>query len=386
MKPLPLSAVRDWLINEAGFCADFGLVLEGLCERLLLVGLPLARATSHIGVIHSERVGVTRVWRRGQATQEQHFGFGKEVDDMYQRSPIRIAHETRQRFELRPDDPGAERFGILADLKAMGVAHYVIFPVFFTSGRVNAVSFATDRATGFTTDELRQIEALLPALSRVMELKGLQRSQRELLHIYVGQLPAQRILEGQIRRGDVMGMEAAILLCDLRRSTELANELSEGDYIALLNRYFDCVVPAVKAAGGEVLKFIGDAVLAIFDLPKLDGDCAHCRGALAAADAIAAALRKLNETEARPLEAAIALHEGRVAFGNVGSVERQDFTVIGPDVNLAARLCALSSQVGEPLLLSERFANRLAGASRKLGDYSLKGFATPQGVFVPKHH
>ena len=394
-------AVRDWLIEEAGFLEHFGLVLDGLCERLRAAGLPLARATSHIRVVHSERIGLSRVWRRGQATIEQHFGFGPEVDAMYQRSPIRVAHEEKRRFELRPGDPSAEPFGITADLKAAGIAHYVIFPLFFTGGHVNAASFATDRAGGFRAAEIEFIERLLPALSRVMEIKGLQRSRQELLRIYVGKLPAERILDGHIRRGNVVAMDAAILLCDLRGSTQMAVELDEEAFVLLLNRYFDCVVPAVTAHGGEVLKFIGDAVLAIFELPARPGDCSHTDRALSVADAIFASLRELNAagsppggpkgedqsapqegSPVGPLEVTIAVHEGRVAFGNIGSVERQDFTVIGQDVNLVARLGTLAAQLAEPLLLSERVAARYPAGMRKVGEFPFKGFRDLQSVYA----
>lgn len=380
-----VEAIRDWLIEEAGFLEHYGLVFEGLCERLVAAGLPLARATSHIRVVHSERIGLSRVWRRGEPMVEQHFGFGPEVEAMYQRSPIRVAHQERRRFELHPGNPAAEPFGITADLEAAGIAHYVIFPLFFTGGQVNAASFATDRVGGFQAAEVEFIERLLPALSRIMEIKGLQRSRRELLRIYVGELPAERILDGHIRRGNVVAMDAAILLCDLRGSTQMAVELDEEAFVLLLNRYFDCVVPAVTAHGGEVLKFIGGAVLAIFELPAHPGDCSHCDRALAVADAIFASLSELNAAAAPtggPLEVTIALHEGRVAFGNIGSVERQDFTVIGQDVNLVARLGTQAAQLGEPLLLSDRVAARYPGALRKVGEFPFKGFRDLQSVYA----
>ena len=184
----------------------------------------------------------------------------------------------------------------------------------------------------------------------------------------------------------MVGIDAAILFCDLRGSTQMAVELDEEAFVVALNRFFDCVVPTVTAAGGEVLEFIGDAVLAIFEMPAREGDCSHCSGALGAAEAILHALAKHNRSDplpSGPLEATIALHEGRVAFGNVGSVERQDFTVIGPDVNLAARLGALASQLGEPLLVSERVAARSPAPLRKVGEFPLKGFAEMQSVFAP---
>jgi adenylate cyclase len=380
-----ITSVRDWLIEDAGFLEHFGLVVEGLAARLIAAGLPLARVTSHIRVVHSERIGVTRVWRRGQDTVEQHFGFGPEVEAMYQRSPVRVAHQERRRFELRPADAASDAFGVNADLKAAGITHYVIYPLFFTGGQVNAASFATDRPGGFLPGDLALIEFLLPALARVMELKGLQRTLRELLRIYVGRHPTERILDGQIRRGDVIRIDAAILFCDLRRSTQLSVELDEGDYVEALNRYFDCVVPAVTRFGGEVLKFIGDGVLAMFEMPAGNVPPSHCGGALAATRAVFAALQDLNENHpvrGGPLEIGIALHEGRVGFGNVGSVERQDFTVIGQDVNLAARICALSAELGEPLLTSERFASRGATAFRRVGEFRFKGFAEPESVYA----
>jgi adenylate cyclase len=386
VKPGVAASVHDWLISDAGFLDDLGVLLEEFCRRLLAAGLPLVRVTAHIRVLHSERVGVTRAWRRDQPLTLQIFGFGPEVEAMYQRSPIRVVHEERKRLELRSADPASVVFGITPELIAAGITHYVIFPLFFTGGQVNAASFSTDREGGFHSSELELIESLLPAISRIMELKALQRSRRDLLGIYVGRLPAERILDGQIRRGDVVGIEAAILLCDLHRSTELSIELEESAYVQTLNQFFDCVVPAVTAAGGDVLKFIGDAVLAIFAQPARAGDTSHCDAALTATDAVFEALRDRNERHREsgaPLDIAIALHEGHVAFGNVGSVERQDFTVIGQDVNLAARLCALSSGLAEPLLISGRFASRVPNPMRKLGEFPLRGFGEPQGVYAP---
>jgi len=381
---LAIRALHDWLIDEAGFLDRTGLVLEGLCTRLLAAGLPLVRATAHLRVLHSERIGLTDVWRRGQVTRELTFGFGSEVEVIYRRSPIRVVHETKQRMELRPAEPDAAAYGITADLQAAGVTHYVAFPLLFTGGHLNVVTFATDRAEGFQPPDLALIEELLPALARVMELKGLLRSRRELLQIYVGRLPAERILDGQIRRGDVVETQAAILLCDLRGSTQLAIDLEESVHVRTLNRFFDCVVPAITLQGGEILKFIGDAVLAIF-APARAGDRSHCDQALAAAEAIFVALREANAKHvlpSGPLRVAIGLHEGRLAFGNVGSVERQDFTVIGPDVNLVARLCTLSAELGEPLLTSERFAAHAPASLRRIGEFPLKGFLVPQAIFA----
>jgi adenylate cyclase len=378
-------AIRDWLIDEAGFLGSPALVLEKLCERLVAAGVPLARATAHVSVVHSERIGVTSVWRHGHASHEQVFAFGPAVEEIYRRSPVKVVHETRRRLELRPADPGAAFYGITSDLQAAGITHYAALPLFFTGGHINVATFATQQPIGFTRDDLAFIESLLPALARVMELLALLRSRRELLEIYVGRSPAERILDGQIRRGDVVAVNAAILLCDLRGSTQRAIELEESAFVLTLNRFFECIAPAVARAGGEVLKFIGDAVLAIFVRPDRVDDCTDCDSALAATRAIFAALDEQNAREVLPggpLRVAAALHQGRVAFGNVGAVERQDFTVIGPDVNLVTRLCALSAELNEPLLVSASFATRSPGLMREVGAFELKGFARPQSVYA----
>ncbi len=379
---LPLA---QWLIEAGERARGAGEVLEGYAEHLVAAGVPLARASTHIQTLHSERTGIGRVWRHGESTVEQHYDYSADVDRAYETSPIKTVHDTRKWLALRPQlDAGP--YSILADLKAEGLTHYLMGPLFYSDGEVHAVSFATRRPEGFTEGDQQLLRKLQPLYSRILELKTLHRMLTEVLSIYVGREPGGRILAGQVRRGDVTQLAAAMLYVDLRGFTQLSNEMDDTALVALLNHYFDCFVPPVVANGGEVLKFIGDAVLAIFPQPEGEAPVKEPRlRALAAAEEGLANLARLNlETRPadRPLKAGVALHLGRVAYGNVGSVERQDFTVIGRDVNLVSRLAALCARTEQSLLMSTRFAQGLKRSLRPMGPFRLKGFAERQRVYT----
>ena len=378
------SRLAGWLVDAGERTQGVGELLEGFSERLLQQGVPVTRTTTHIQSLHSERTGTGRVWRRDRPFEEQHFGFSAMLDDRYARSPIRKVHDTRGWLSLWPQRDGGD-FNIVPDLKAEGVEHYLIGPLFFSDGSIQAASFATDRPEGFPPEDQALLQSLMPLFSRMLELKTLRLTLGEILRIYVGREPGARILSGQVRRGDVTALSAAMLVVDLRGFTQLSNQLADVPLVELLNRYFDCFVPPVAENGGEVLKFIGDAVLAIFPQPGGEAPQREPRlAALAAAEEGLLRLDRLNaeRPDEKPLKAGVALHLGRVAFGNVGSVERQDFTVIGRDVNLASRLSQLNARTDEALLISAAFARGLDRPLRPLGPFRLKGFDEKQRVFA----
>ena len=379
---LPLA---QWLVGAGERARGAGEVLEGYAERLVAAGLPLVRASTHIQTLHSERTGIGRVWRLGEGTVEQHYDYSSDVDRAYDVSPIKTVHDSRKWLMLWPQAEAAP-YSIMPDLKADGITHYLVGPLFYSDGDVHAVTFATRQPEGFPDADVRLLKNLQGLYSRVLEIKSLRRMLNEVLSIYVGREPGGRILAGQGRRGDVTQLAAAMLYVDLRGFTQLSNEMDDASLVALLNRYFDCFVPPVVANGGEVLKFIGDAVLAIFPQPEGEAPVKEPRvRALAAAEeglANLAALNRAHRPTDAPLKAGVALHLGRVAYGNVGSVERQDFTVIGRDVNLVSRLAALCARTDQALLLSSRFGKGLARELRPLGPFRLKGFAERQRVFA----
>ncbi|MGD9614760.1 MAG: adenylate/guanylate cyclase domain-containing protein [Alphaproteobacteria bacterium] len=374
----------DWFFSEGRFLTDNGELLSALCERLAAAGVPLDRASLHLRALHPRYRGVSRIWKPGQPLAQQFLDHGLEKTATYLESPVREVTRRHRRLDWRLDSGDLLPFAILDELRDAGYVHYVIAPVPFAAGPVNALSWATKRPEGFPPEALRLMDALLPAYSTVAEAKTLVRFVETLLSTYVGHEPSQLILDGQIRRGDVRTITAAIMLIDLHDFTMLTNILSPRAVIRLLNEYFDCVFPPVRGQGGEVLEIMGDGVLAIFRQAGRDGGRTACRTAL---DAAMQALRALAERNRRMgsggpvLQAGLALHYGTVSYGNIGSGDRLDFTVIGPDVNLTSRIEQFNRQLDRALIMSQAFAEQLDCPVWEIGHYELRGFAKRHRLF-----
>jgi adenylate cyclase len=295
-------------------------------------------------------------------------------------SPLREVMETCQWRTIRADSDrdAFDRFEILRDHR---MAELLVAPLPNGNGVLGAVTFGTSRAQGFTVGEREIFKRIVPALANTCELRLLRRTVTTLLDTYVGQATGERILAGHIRRGDVESLKAALLLCDLHDFTSLSNRLPAKRVLERLNFYFDQAVPSITANGGEILKFIGDAVLAYF---AVDEDPAtSCAAAFIAAKTIEARLVEVSKAGDR-MSASIALHHGEVSYGNIGSGPRLDFTVIGPDVNLVSRIQGTCSQTGHSVVMSARFNALLGtGGGRSIGWYSVKGFSDPIELFSP---
>jgi adenylate cyclase len=224
----------------------------------------------------------------------------------------------------------------------------------------------------------------MPPLRNAVELKLWRATATTLLDTYIGPDTGRRILSGHVERGDIETLEAALMFCDLRGFTDLSNQVSAQRILELLNTYFDQVVPAITAHSGEILKFIGDGVLAIFQNPALPAE--SCRAAFDAARAAQQRLHAIVLPDAE-LRAGTALHYGHVSYGNIGSRDRLDFTVIGPDVNLTSRIEGMCDTLGHSLLMSERFAKLLLRPGIiGVGRHRLKGFADPVQLFACVDH
>ena len=266
-------------------------------------------------------------------------------------------------------------------------------PLLFSDGKISAATFATDRGGGFATAELAQIYDMLPALAHVMEMHALRHTARSLLDTYLGGHTGRRVLDGFVKRGDGEDIHAVIWFCDLRESTVLADSVPRAHFLALLNDFFDCMAGAVLRHEGEVLRFIGDAALAIFPIVEADSDTGReactrydaCRKALAAARDAHGRMRELNrgreEKGQTPLRFGIGLHIGDVTWGNIGVPERLEFTVVGAAANEAARLEGLCKTLDRSILLSSRFAQFFPGEMILLGRHQLRGVSEPQEVF-----
>jgi len=299
-------------------------------------------------------------------------------------SPFEHVIGTRTSFRRRLVDLDRDRdHPVLHEMQALGGTDYVALPLEYGDGSVQGLGLVADGA-GFSERDLALIERLRQPLAAALEPTAMRRSTASLLRTYLGDGPAGAVLAGSIRRGDRRRIEAAILLADLRGFTALSERLAEAALFGALDRYFEAVVAGVHAAGGDVLKFLGDGVLAIFPVAACGDPAAACRAALSAVEHARDALAG-PPADGSPLAFTAALHVGEVVYGNIGSPDRLDFTVLGPAVNLVSRLEGLAKQLERPVLCSAAFARALGleAEAQAVGSFPLKGMAESQEVFAP---
>lgn len=376
-----------WLLDEARFYPRTREVIEQLCQRLVAAGIPLMRALVNVRTVHPQIYATSYRWERGGKALTFSPGHDIVNDPEYLNSPFKLIHDGAGGIRRRLEDAGvAMDFPILETLKAQGATDYLAVPILFSDGIVNAASLATDRPGGFTIEELGLVYDLLPILTLILEAQSTRRMAAALLDTYLGRQAGKRVLEGEIRRGSGETIHAVIAYCDLRGFTAMSEALPRDEVIALLNDYFERVIQPVHDHGGQVLKLIGDGMLAIFPL----GDPAFrpyvCRQALDAAGDAERAMDELNQTRAADGKPALrfgfALHLGDVMYGNIGAPDRLDFTVIGAAVNNAARLEELSAGLGVTVIVSEAVARESGRELAALGSHTPRGAAKPQALYT----
>jgi adenylate cyclase len=376
--------VVQWLVHGARNAALSQEVLTELCQRLTAAGLPLWRVTVFVRTLHPQIVGRRFTWHPETGTEISDGSFELLERRSFLESPMMHVSNTGESFRRRIADPDCVMdYPVLHDLRAEGVTDYFVAPLHFSSGEVHFSSWATRQSGGFTDAEIEAIEALIAPLARVAEIRAWYRVAGNLLTTYIGKNAGERVLAGHIRRGDTEAIHAAIWLSDMRGFTALADTLPPQDLVDLLNRYFDCQVPAIHEHGGEVLKYMGDGLLAIFPISAERDFSTICAAALAAGKAARDNIAALDAAEDGPaLRFGLALHVGDVLFGNIGSGNRLDFTCIGPAVNLAARLEKLAGRLGRTILASEDFVDHCGDDDlQPLGRFAVAGFAAEQMVF-----
>jgi adenylate cyclase len=346
------------------------------------LGLPLWRASFSVVTKHPEVLWLTLQWLEGHGisvVDREHRAFD---DPPFTESPVALLLRGVPSVRVRLLDD-ALPFPICRDLRQQGGTDYYVQALRFSSGEVGYVSWSTRAPEGFSDEAIGALDALAPFLTCRIELESAYHATRTLLDVYLGHNAARRVMDGAFRRGEGVLTHAAIWFCDLRDFTAMSDSMTPANVVQMLDAYFDRVAGAVTARGGEVLKFVGDAILAVFptdlDVP------AACGNALRAADEALTALQRLNQERApeSPLAIGIALHVGEVMYGNIGSKERLDFTVISSTVNETCRLEALCKPLRTPLTLSAAFVNTLEGEQFvDLGEHSLKGVSAKARVFT----
>jgi adenylate cyclase len=379
--------VARWLLGPGRTIRQTSDLLHDLSWRLTAAGIALARTTFHIGTLHPQFLGLFCRWYRSTGqTEEGSIAHGVRDTKAYLLSPMRLVFEG-QTVRRRLDSPGAvAEFPILAELQAEGITDYLATPLTLSDGRIAAATWATDRAEGFSDQDIAGIESLLPALGLLLEIQSVRLIAANLLGVYLGHQTGRRVLAGDITRGSGETIRAVLFFADLRGFTALSDRLPAQKVIEILNGYFERVVTPIHAKGGEVLKFIGDGLLAIFPIEDAAFAFNAARRALEAAIQAFTDLEAFNAHPARgedaPVRMAIALHVGDVVYGNIGGQDRLDFTTIGPAVNLVARLQQLSKAVSRPLLLSDAFAKISERPLISLGFHPLRGLSEPHEVFT----
>ncbi len=388
-------AIEAWLLGDAAAEDDTLLFFEQFVWRLATAGLPLERASLHVGTLHPQIYGFSWNWNATDGLcDEVKVAESALQTDAYRRNPLAGVIERGQAYRGKTTDPATvARHPLMAELARQGIVEYIALPLRTGGQYHNAVTVATKREGGFSDTQLAELEHVLKLFSLHIGRQIERRIAGNVLDTYLGAAAGGRVLDGLIKRGAGEPIQSVIWVSDLRGFTDLSERLSGPDMITLLNAYFGCLAGAVLDHGGEVLKFIGDGLLAVFPFTSFATEQAAAQAALAAAEQACADLEQLNATPPaeiaaiegwHPLRTGIALHDGEVFFGNVGAPARLDFTVIGRAVNAASRVEALSKSLGRAILITETVAARLDRPLDDLGRHPLRGVAQPVAIFSPR--
>jgi len=377
--------LASWLVREAWQAGSSAELAERFLGFLRSTGCPVDRSTVIMPTLHPQVFATVLVWRADtpgiRTIQEPHDIL---LQPKFADSPFApLIRGNAEGVRRRLADPAcALDFPVVRDLRAEGATDYVAMPFRFADGQINVMSMTSFARGGFSTAHLGQIYEVLPALARFFEVHAQRRTATALLETYLGRHTGERVLKGLVKHGDGEHLHAVIWFCDFRDSTPLAKSMGRKAYLRHLNRFFFCMAGAVLEAGGEVLRYIGDAVLAIF---PIDAEAAPaCERAVQAARIAERRVAEMNQMnpDKPPLRYGIGLHLGTVTYGNIGVPERLEFTVIGAAANEAARVEGMTKELKKPVLTSAAFAAAYAKALVSLGKYPLKGLDGEHELFT----
>lgn len=388
-----MAEIEEWLLHAATLESEMLVLMESFIWHMIAAGLPIDRASLHVTTLHPQLLGFAWNWRSADNfCDEVKVEHSASDSDFYKLSPLARVIETKQTLRRNPQlaESKAE-FPIMAELAELGIHEYIVMPMGGGEYR-HLVTFATIRPSGFTDLEVEQVTRLLRLFALHVERHIAARIAENALNAYLGTVAGVKVLAGSIQRGAGEAIRSIIWVSDLRGFTDLSSRLSGAEMIMLLNAYFETLAGAVLSNGGEVLKFMGDGLLAVFPIDADNETKAAAAAALRAAQQAVEGLERLNTQEPpplhlikgwNPLRSGIALHEGEVFFGNIGAPERLDFTVIGSAVNEASRVEALQKTLHRNILITEAVARHLDLPLDHLGEHDLRGVAKPMAIFSP---
>ena len=382
-----LEPVADWLLTEGRHIQNAVALIAELTGHLDAAGASIDRIRLTTTTLHPQLLAWGVFWDRDQGARPWTAEHGVQNLDAYVGSPNQFVRDNRQSYRRRLDaPPRPDDHPTLDDLRAESMVDYFALPLMYGTGISNVLTVATKSPAGFSDADLERITALSNLLAPLVELIATRRITLGLLNAFVGPHIGERILQGQVRRGDGDRIEAAFWYSDLRGFTALSETLPTDQLLRLINDYFEYCAAAAEARGGEILQFIGDAILIVFEIRDPEHKAAVCDSALDAAidafDSIAVVNHRRRRAGQPVIEFGLGLHLGTVTHANVGSPNRLAFNVVGPAVNMTARIQAMTKETGVHLLLSADFARLIDRQLRSVGKHDLRGVARAQELFT----
>ncbi len=379
-----IATLFEWLVDGGPGANSAVEVVDRIGRDLREAGIMVDRIAIFVTTLHPTVLGRAFFWETDKPTRMVELTTERQESPNVKTSPVALVSSTKKELRRKlSDGVDPADFAVYQELVAAGFTDLLCLPIIFLRGESHVVTFATRKDIGFTDDELATIRDIVRPLARITEIFALHRTAANLLSTYVGRNSGDRILAGRIFKGDIETINAVIWFSDLRGFTERTARQTPRETIDMLNQLFEAQVPAIQKGGGEILKFIGDGLLAIFAYGGDRSPAVAADAALIAADEAFRALEKQNEGVTDPMQFGLALHIGEISYGNIGGASRLDFTAIGPAVNIAARLEALTGKLGKRLVLSEDFAKHVDRPLENLGAFDLKGVPEAQNVFAP---
>jgi adenylate cyclase len=398
MKTTDVDRITDWTVRSGLAGAQETDLLREFCERCNAAGLPIVRSLAIIDTLHPVHEGTVFRWRNDNVEEEATIQYGRTTEgaaaESWQRSPFYHLLQTGgEELRRRLAFGEVADFPIIQEMKDAGHTDYVVFVHRFASGatigEMDCVysGWSTRSPQGFSDANIVALRQLVPALHLAIKSAALAKVADNLVQVYLGHDAGRRVLEGRIQRGVADRIEAALWFSDLRSFTTITDTAPPGEIIPLLNDYAEVVITAIYEAGGDVLKLIGDGTLALF---RTDDPSEACRRALKAEELVRTRVKELNEKRRaaeRPITSVyVGLHIGEVFYGNIGSIDRLDFTVVGPAVNETSRIASMCRSVDRAVLVSSTFADCLPAAERarlvSVGRFALRGVGQAKELFT----
>ena len=381
-----LESVASWLYAQGRFIADPMTMIEVLMERLDAAGAHIDRLRISCGTLHPQLAAVGLSWTREEGARFWSGAHGVQQTDAYIGSPIQHVHRHAKPLRQRIDaEPQADEHLIWQELRASGMRDYLAMPMVFADRTVNVMTVSTRDPDGFSDDDLARLQALTTLLTPHIELLVMRRTVLGLLDTFVGKRIGERILQGQVKRGDGEQISAAFWYSDLRGFTALSETMPTDRLLRLLNDYYEYCAAAAAPRGGEILQFIGDAILIVFEIKDPARTGSVCAAALDAAvdafDSIAVVNNRRRRSRLPVVEFGLGLHVGTVTHANVGAPNRLAFNVVGPAVNMTARIQSMTKELQIPLLMSSEFVQQIDVPVVSVGRHDLRGIAKAQELF-----